>query len=407
MFNRLPKKLPFSEIITIYDDPALTGILYFWDDYCQDTVLIAYAEYIRRGKSLDERLSKKLKKFLFANNKSNIESYLASFLHSEGFSSYQEYYENGVRLLRKNEIPKIDTIINKNNNTFFLLMPVFIAIFLTASNPSLEDHRQKVIDSVNENIDKVAQQTSVDKTYMKAGAEMAKPFIKNAIDNMIKRENYMFFSLTHSKYAQEEKNIGIGILGKVYLFENNFEIPNAGNQAAAPNPSTEIKHKYSYIDNNAEVYGILDLYSNSEYTQAVTSTGMTSRGHGTYSFNGTELNFTSTSGISITGSASTTKDQYGKIIITLARGGRYIQDDDGTLLKSAMTTTTISTKTEPEKECDDITSFDLGYSTAQQQLGNGIMTDCESMWSNIHNQDDGYSYMCFCKGWSKYLREHR
>jgi hypothetical protein len=58
------------------------------------------------------------------------------------------------------------------------------------------------------------------------------------------------------------------------------------------------------------------------------------------------------------------------------------------------------------KECDDMKSYNMGYAAAEQQIGNGIATDCRQMWDNIHNDNDGLSYYCFCSGWSKYISDH-
>jgi hypothetical protein len=58
------------------------------------------------------------------------------------------------------------------------------------------------------------------------------------------------------------------------------------------------------------------------------------------------------------------------------------------------------------KECTDVKSYNMGYAAAEQQIGNGIATDCRQMWENIHNDNDGLSYYCFCFGWSKYISDH-
>ena len=49
---------------------------------------------------------------------------------------------------------------------------------------------------------------------------------KHLIDKMIKRENYLLFSLTKSKFLdndEKEKVVGLGILGKVYLSDEFYE----------------------------------------------------------------------------------------------------------------------------------------------------------------------------------------
>ena len=328
MFNQSTKKLLFSELITIYDNPALTGVIYFWNDYERSTVLLAYAEYTRRGQVLNSKLIKKLDKFLIANNTNDVNSLLDSFLKTEGFNTYEEYYKKGVSLLTK-----VDSYNDKNESKPFtdkvsmlrILLPLIFIVFLTSTNPSLEDHRQKVIDVAKENMDKAIKQTPGDPVLIKAGESFVKSFMKDAVDNIITRENFFIFSFTHSKILGQEKNIGIGILGKVYLFKNEIELPqkntNTLNNNIPYTPST------NYSDNNQ-----------------------------------------SSSSNSSSSNQTTNKDQ--------------------------------------AKECDDMTSFRMGYSSAEQQVGNGIMTDCDQMWDNIHHENDGLTHYCFCQGWGKYLKEH-
>ena len=74
------------------------------------------------------------------------------------------------------------------------------------------------MDVAKKNMDVAMQQIPGDQSIIKAGESIAKSFLKNAVDNMITRDNYFIFSLTHASVSDKEKNIGIGILGKVYCF---------------------------------------------------------------------------------------------------------------------------------------------------------------------------------------------
>ena len=58
------------------------------------------------------------------------------------------------------------------------------------------------------------------------------------------------------------------------------------------------------------------------------------------------------------------------------------------------------------RECSDMKSYNMGYAAAEQQIGNGVAIDCRQMWENIHNENDGLSYYCFCFGWSKCVSDH-
>ena len=103
----------------------------------------------------------------------------------------------------------------------------FIILALMATNPSTEDHRQKVIDAAKENMEVAIQKTFGDAAYNKNGLEKVKPYIKNTIESIITRKNYLIFSLTELNVFGQEKNIGIGIIGNVILFEKKIEIPNS------------------------------------------------------------------------------------------------------------------------------------------------------------------------------------
>jgi hypothetical protein len=88
----------------------------------------------------------------------------------------------------------------------------------------------------------------------------------------------------------------------------------------------DLKHKYTYVNNDAGVRGLLDLYTSKNYTQVVTSTSGLLHGRGNYSHIGNTISFHSTSGISISGDA-TLEYINKKIIIILSTGARYMQND--------------------------------------------------------------------------------
>lgn len=98
----------------------------------------------------------------------------------------------------------------------------------------------------------------------------------------------------------------------------------------------DLVHKYSSVDTDAGVSCMLDLWTNSDYTQVGTSI---IRGRGTYSREGSIIHFNSTSGISVSGDAKFELDQNNRIIITLlSTGTRYIQDDNMDYIKKNIST---------------------------------------------------------------------
>lgn len=190
-----------------------------------------------------------------------------------------------------------------------------------------------------------------------------------------------------------------------------------------------INHKYSYCNSEALVTGMIEISFSDHYFQMVQSyNGPTLKGRGNVQRLGSSLLLTNTSGIGINGKLNMYLLPDNRIVLVTSKGAVYVQDDELAYIKNMISTNPLRsqligyesdnsiatesdydntpTVTSLDQECDDMTSFQMGNSAAQQQVGNGILTDCDQMWDNIHNVNDGLSHYCFCKGWEKYLRSH-
>ena len=170
--------------------------------------------------------------------------------------------------------------------------------------------------------------------------------------------------------------------------------------------SINVKHKYSFVDSYAGVSALLDLWTDKDYTQAA-SGGI--HGRGSYSLNGDTLHFTSTSGISLTGDAKIDLDKNNNIILTiLSTGVRYVQDDNGYYIKKNISTTngTTQKQTSYDSQCPDMDSYNLGYSYAKDQLGGGLVADCDYLYQIAVTQSNNVDHYCFCKGVSKWLSDN-
>ncbi len=122
-------------------------------------------------------------------------------------------------------------------------------------------------------------------------------------------------------------------LEEIKLKEQNEAAEAARIQALS---NIDLVHKYSFVDTDAGVSVMLDLWTSSDYTQVGTST---IRGRGNYSRDGSIIHFNSTSGISVSGDARFELDRNNRIIITLlSTGARYIQDDNGDYIKKNIST---------------------------------------------------------------------
>ena len=112
--------------------------------------------------------------------------------------------------------------------------------------------------------------------------------------------------------------------------------------------------KYSYVDPNAGVNGLITLGRDRVFTQValVQSNGYKVSGHGTYDMtedaNGRRLIFKRESGVTFDGTATLQKDSSITVFI-LPTGARYIKDENGYYIKNQ-----VSTLLSPRKEASDV-----------------------------------------------------
>ena len=88
---------------------------------------------------------------------------------------------------------------------------------LMSTNPSTAEHKE----AVKEKVSAAFENNNTDgNAFQKLGEQLGQTIGMALIDKMIKRDNYLLFSLTKSKFLdndEKEKVVGLGILGKVYL----------------------------------------------------------------------------------------------------------------------------------------------------------------------------------------------
>jgi Domain of unknown function (DUF4359) len=97
-----------------------------------------------------------------------------------------------------------------------------VLIVLCVTNPTLVDHRFAVTSKINELLRKEAvKDESTQSTIGAAGTELGLMFASAVInkfaDVTIERKNFYLFSLTSFEFNGNEKIIGLGILGKVFI----------------------------------------------------------------------------------------------------------------------------------------------------------------------------------------------
>ncbi|MEY5049695.1 MAG: hypothetical protein RLZZ175_3054 [Bacteroidota bacterium] len=101
---------------------------------------------------------------------------------------------------------------------------VFVFFTLILTNPTLEEHKEATKLKFNSlMIKEFASENSgdlVNKLASSVGSLWGGAIVNELIDKLLNRENYLIFSLTKFQWLDENKTIGIGILGNVYLFDN-------------------------------------------------------------------------------------------------------------------------------------------------------------------------------------------
>ena len=119
------------------------------------------------------------------------------------------------------------TIFMKTNQTtLFVIVTILLIAILT--NPSQEEHKEKVIETYNTYYQNSLEESHVnsENVFASLGSLLSKTLISTMIENAITRENYVVFSLTKITYEGKEKSIGYGVFGTVILSEKIEEAFN-------------------------------------------------------------------------------------------------------------------------------------------------------------------------------------
>jgi len=125
-----------------------------------------------------------------------------------------------------------------------LIIIGFILLALMATNPSIEDHRQAVMKELEK---KMSQESNPDNKWEQVGQAIGMAFGQGIIDKAVTRDNYLIFSITKLSFGNKSKYAGIGILGKVFI-KNNEEIKSSfNNTSSGMNGSNSNAEDVDYI----------------------------------------------------------------------------------------------------------------------------------------------------------------
>ena len=112
-----------------------------------------------------------------------------------------------------------DDSTDRRNSYVGLMIFGFILLAMMTTNPSLEDHRQAVMNEVENKINKHQADAPSD-GLDQVGASIGETIGKFVLDRVVERENYLLFSVTIVKVENSKRDIGVGIFGKVWLYDN-------------------------------------------------------------------------------------------------------------------------------------------------------------------------------------------
>jgi hypothetical protein len=100
-----------------------------------------------------------------------------------------------------------------------LIVIGFILLALMATNPSIEDHRQAVMEKMKEKMAESSNSESKN-DWQKAGEAIGMSLGQGIVEKAVSRGNFLLFSLTKISFRENVKQIGIGAFGKVWLNDN-------------------------------------------------------------------------------------------------------------------------------------------------------------------------------------------
>jgi hypothetical protein len=106
----------------------------------------------------------------------------------------------------------------KKNRYVGLIVFGFVLLAMMATNPSLEDHRQAVLDELGKNISRSNSGDHAADGWEQFGLQLGESIGKIVLDRVVERENYLLFSITTVHAGDAKKDIGFGVFEKVWLY---------------------------------------------------------------------------------------------------------------------------------------------------------------------------------------------
>lgn len=105
------------------------------------------------------------------------------------------------------------------DNLKWILGTLLFVTVLAFTNPDESEHRKKVREVVMGNASREIGETDPNNAFKALGESVGLQMGANIINKAVTVDNYYLFSLTQMNTRYENRTVGIGILGKVFLLE--------------------------------------------------------------------------------------------------------------------------------------------------------------------------------------------
>jgi hypothetical protein len=102
----------------------------------------------------------------------------------------------------------------------YLIISVVVLLVLLLTNPSKQDHIEKVRISLKTAMNKSIAKKIENDIAIGVGAYLVDGIVDAIVEKSVSIDNFFIFSITHFRYLDKDLLIGYGILGNVIITKN-------------------------------------------------------------------------------------------------------------------------------------------------------------------------------------------
>lgn len=149
-------------------------------------------------------------------------------------------------------------------NQFLILLFLIIVGILIFTNPNEQAHKDsvknKLVTAYNKKMSSklIESENGFENIGAGLGLMLGENIIDKLVDGFVTRDNYLLFSLTTAIYKGEEKTIGIGIVGNVFLSDRIDKAFNSDEETISENESADEEESGFAEAKNYNLKGVLE-----------------------------------------------------------------------------------------------------------------------------------------------------